>query len=106
MVVIKYTYSVEVAASVQRESKEFLEEAVTFVNFVKPGLLHTLALQRKEYNTEIQTEFPIHQQAPKIDDLPYHNRKVENYYGKDASLMEKVKTVEAASRSKILKPTK
>ena len=102
MDVIQHTYTAE---AVHTQAQEFLQYAVKLHNYIQPGLLKTLEQQRKEYCQESTPDFPILQEAASIDDVPVHNYGMENFRGKHASLMEKLKTVEAASRSKVLKGT-
>ena len=53
----------------------------------------------------LHSQFPVTQQAANIDEVPVHNLSMESYCGADAVYIEKLGTVEAASKRKLLKGT-
>ena len=101
--VVNHTYSTEVTEAVHNYAETMINDAVQLINYLRPGILKILKQQRKEYYLQNETEFPVKKQAENIDDVPVHNLGMERYCGKDASLIDKFKTVEAASRAKIIK---
>ena len=87
--VIKHTYTEEVVANVKK-----------LAHHIRPALQTVIACQRRAYGfISTETEFPVTEQADNIDEVPVHNIEMESYCGMTAARIDKLKTVEAASKS-------
>ena len=103
----KDKYHIDLVKRVSEVSTENIDDCVKLANFILPSIKKTIISQRGgEYGFGGETsEFPVEEQARNIDDVPHHNLQMESYCGRAASLVNKLGTLEAASRSMIFHGT-
>ena len=84
------------------------EHCVQLANFIMPVLRTVLARQRRDYgiSEEFKAEFPVAKQASNPDDTPVNNISMERNLGTVDHRLQKLRTLEAVSRSVILDKTK
>ena len=98
-------YKKEVLNSVSDLAEEHIEEVKKLTNLMLPHLQTVLARQRKDYGIDEETfpmEYPVSDQATKIDETPVHNIGMERQCGKVDYRLRKLGTLDAVSRSIIL----
>jgi len=82
---VKESYGMSVIEAVIQVANEFQEETLAFANLVRPELRTVLARQRRDYGLDEQqfpAEYPIEQQASKIDDTPVNDMAMIRPLGK------------------------
>ena len=104
--VIKHTYGEEVVRKVKEVYLNYKDECLDLANHLRPAIQKLIARQRADYGfSETTAQFPVTEQTANIDEVPIHNLPMESYCGADAVYIEKLGTVEAASRRKLFKGT-
>ena len=101
---VKISYGSSVIKSISETFSEHKDDAVKLVNLILPELKVVLARQRRDYglSEDFPAEFPVFDQAPKIDDTPVHNLAMERQCGLVDYRLKKLQTLSAVSRSMIL----
>ena len=105
---VKKNYGLEVVDSVVQIAKEYMEEAKMVANLSMVELRIVLARQRRDYGIDEElfpADFPVLEQAVNIDDTPVTNVGMERSCGKVDYRLQKLKHLEAVSRSIILQKT-
>ena len=105
---VRKTYGLDVVESVVVAAKEYEEEVVRLGNLTMTELRIVLARQRRDYGIDQElfpAEFPVLEQAANIDDTPVHNLGMERSCGKVDYRLQKLKHLEAVSRSIMLQKT-
>ena len=103
----KDKYHLDLVNRVNEVSTENINDCINLANFILPSIKKTIISQRGgEYGFSGENSaFPIQEQASNIDDVPHHNLQMESQCGRAASLVNKLGTLEAASRSMIFHGT-
>ena len=93
--------------SVFKEAKAHMDDCLKLANFVLPMIKNTIISQRgSEYGFSSEpSDFPILEQAKNIDDVPENNLHMESYCGRVAAYVDKLGTLESASRAMIFHGT-
>ena len=102
---VKENYQLDVVGSLVETAKEYEQEVVMVANLTLAELRIVLARQRRDYGIDEEkfpAQFPVLEQAPKIDDTPVTNVGMERTCGKVDYRLQKLKHLEAVSRSIIL----
>ena len=84
------------------------EEVIKLANLTLAELRVVLARQRRDYGIDQEAfppQFPVQEQAANVDDAPVHNMGMERICGKVDYRLEKLKNLNAVSRSIILQKT-
>ena len=105
---VKKNYGLEVVDSVVQIAKEYMEEAKMVANLSMVELRIVLARQRRDYGIDEEmfpADFPVLEQAVNIDDTPVTNVGMERSCGKVDYRLQKLKHLDAVSRSIILQKT-
>ena len=105
---VKASYGEAVLQSVVDCALEHEEDTILLLNMMLPGLATTLARQRRDYGLDdtFPAEFPVEEQASRVDDTPVHNLDMERLMGRTDHRLHKLQRLSAASRSIILRRTK
>ena len=106
---IKKNYKEEVLNSVTDIAEEHKEEVYKLANLMLPHLQTVLARQRRDYGIDeesFEMDFPVFDQAAKIDETPVHNIGMERQCGKVDYRLKKYLKLPAVSRSIILQRSK
>lgn len=98
------SYGEHVLAAVRAAAMENTEESLNLLNLFMIEMREVLARQRRDYNLSDQfpAEYPVFQQASKIDDCPVNNLDMERACGLVDHRLKKLRTLQAVSRSLIL----
>ena len=102
---IKKSYGEEVLEAVTAAASETKEEVIKLTNFMMPEMRKVLARQRRDYGIDEESfpaEYPVEDQASMVDDTPVHNIGMERQCGKVDYRLQKLKNLQAVSRSIIL----
>ena len=102
---VQKTYKAEVLQSVSVLADEHIEEVQKLTNLMLPHLQTVLARQRRDYGIDEESypmEYPVTEQASKVDETPVHNIGMERQCGKVDYRLKKLGTLTAVSRSIIL----
>ena len=101
---VKKSYGDSVTKVISETVLEHKDDAVKLVNLILPEMKQVLARQRRDYglSEEFPAEFPVFEQAAKIDDTPVHNLAMERQCGLVDYRLKKLQTLQAVSRSMIL----
>ena len=105
---VKENYGLEVVGSVVQLAKEFTEEVVKVANLTMEEARIVLARQRRDYGIDedqFPAQYPVMEQATNINDTPVNNVVCERTCGKVDYRLQKLKNLEAVSRSIILQQT-
>ena len=105
---VKKHYGMDIVDSVIESANEYIGEATMVANLTMEELRIVLARQRRDYGIDEElfpAEFPVLDQAGNIDDTPVTNIGMERSCGKVDYRLQKLKNLEAVSRSIILQKT-
>ena len=105
---VKKSYTKEVVDAISESGTQYEEHCVKPANFIMPELRTVLARQRRDYgiSEEFKAEFPVEKQASNPDDTPVNNISMERNLGTVDYRLQKLRTLEAVSRSVILDKNK
>ena len=105
---VKESYMKEVVGAISESGTQYKEHCVKLANFIMPELRTVLARQRHDYgiSEEFKAEFPVEKQASNPDDTPVNNISMERNLRTVDYRLQKLRTLEAVSRSVILDKTK
>ena len=105
---VKKSYTKEVVDTISESGTQYKEHCVKLANFIMPELRTVLARQRRDYgiSEEFKAEFPVEKQASNPDDTRVNNISMERNLGTVDYRLQKLRTLEAVSRSVILDKTK
>ena len=104
----KNGYGAEVVESVVEFGRLYTEEVVKLTNLTMAETSLVLARQRRDYGIDqdlFSPQYPVMEQAANIDDTPVNNIACERTCGKVDYRLQKLKNLDAVSRSIILQNT-
>ena len=105
---VKESYGKSVVEVVGEVGMEQPEDLVLLINHILPQLASTLAKQRRDYGIDPEnypSQYPVEEQAANVDDTPINNLDMERLMGMTDQRVKKLRTLNATSRSIILKKT-
>ena len=105
---VKKSYTKEVVDAISESGTQHGEHCVKLANFITPEWRTVLARQRRDYgiSEEFKAKFPVEKQASNPDDTPINNISMERNLATVDYRLQKLRTLEAVSRSVILDKTK
>ena len=98
------SYGEVVVTAIKDAAEENISDCVSLLNLCLPELRTVLARQRRDYglSQEYPAEFPVFDQCSNIDDTPVNNIAMERQCGTVDYRLQKLRTLQAVSRSMIL----
>ena len=102
---VKESYGLDVVECVAQIAKQYQEEVIMVANLTMQEARIVLARQRRDYGKDVDLfppQYPVMEQAENIDDTPVNNIGCERTCGKVDYRLQKLKDLQAVSRSIIL----
>ena len=106
---VKKSYKDEVLLVVSEVAEQYKEEVIKLTRLMLPEMRKVLARQRRDYGIDEEAfpvQYPVENQAAKIDDTPVHNIGMERQCGKIDYRLHKLRNLNSVSRSIILQRSK
>jgi hypothetical protein len=102
---VKESYETEVVEAVKDMGEQHKKEVMSVTSLTMKELQTVLARQRRDYGINEEAfppQYPVEQQADKVDQTPVHNIAMERMCGKVDYRLKRLGTLESVSRSIIL----
>ena len=106
---VQKSYKEEVLLAVSEVAEQYKEEVIKLTRLMLPEMRKVLARQRRDYGIDEEAfpvQYPVENQAAKIDDTPVRNIGIEMQCGKIDYRIHKLRNLNSVSRSIILQRSK